>query len=150
LSSRREPSPQEKEVVGLLGGLGLGFEQNRLFEVRGKVFIVDFFLPGLGAVVECTLCGESGGKAISELLKRCSYFDYKFRRIRGTGAELLCAVLAEAPLASPERVRAALSDFESIDLVLTTLSELQCFLRGFLLCKRSALDLKPIGGGNLR
>jgi len=148
LSSRREPSPQEREVVELVSGLGLVFEQNRLFEVGGRVFLVDFYLPGLGAVLECTLCGESGGKALSELLKRCSYFDYKFRRIRRAGGELVCVVLAEAPLASPERVRAALSDFENIDLVLTTLGELSCFLRGFLLCKRSTLNPESIGGGD--
>jgi len=148
LSSRREPSPQEREVVELVRGLGLVCEQNRLFEVGGRAFLVDFYLPELGAVLECTLCGESGGKAVSELLKRCSYFDYKFRRIRGAGVKLVCAVLAEAPLASPERVRAALSDFESIDLILTTLGELSCFLRGFLLCKRGAADPKPARGGD--
>jgi len=150
LSSRREPSPQEREVVELVRGLGLAYEQNRLFEVGGRAFLVDFYLPGLGAVLECTLCQESGGKALSELLKRCSYFDYKFRRIRGAGVELVCAVLAEAPLASPERVRAALTDFENIDFVLTTVGELSCFLRGFLLCRRSTLNPKSIGGGDQR
>jgi len=149
LAGRREPSPQEREVAGLIKGLGLVFEQNRLFEVGGRAFLVDFFLPGVGAVLECTLCGEGGGKAVSELLKRCSYFDYKFRRIRSAGSELVCAVLAEAPLASPERVRAALSDFENIDLILTTLGELSCFLRGFLLC-RGRVDPKPAGGGDSR
>jgi len=133
----------------LVRGLGVEYEQNRLFEVAGRVFLVDFYLPGLEAVLECTFCQESGGKAVSELLKRCSYFDYKFRRIRGTGIELVFAVLAEAPLASPERVRAALSDLENIDFVLTTLGELSCFLRGFLLC-RGRVDPKPAGGGDSR
>ncbi len=121
---------QEERVEGVLLQYGINRMTHAAFPVRGRVYVVDFFLPGQSVAIECWQSTSRRGIALTWVEKNACYIDWKFRRIKGVSPTVRCVALVEVAQAGAEQVREYVGPvMEHADAVCYSMEELTKVVR---------------------
>ncbi len=96
---------QEERVEGVLLQYGITRMTHTAFPVKGRAYVVDFFLPNQGVAIECWQSTSRRGIALTWVEKNACYIDWKFQRIKGVSPTVRCVALVEVAQAEAEQVR---------------------------------------------
>jgi hypothetical protein len=96
---------QEERVEQILLQYGVTHLTHVPFPVDGRLYVVDFFLPGSRTVIECWQSSSRRGIALTWMEKNAAYIDWKFRRIKGANPGVKCLALVEVPRADADAIR---------------------------------------------
>ena len=92
---------QEEQVDDMLNQYAIDHRQHVVFPVEGRTYVVDFYLPGSNAAIECWRSGSRRGIALTWVERNAAYVDLKFRRIKAAYPAVRCLGLVEVPQADP-------------------------------------------------
>ncbi len=121
---------QEERVEELLLQYGVTRLAHAAFPVKGRSYVVDFYLPSASAVLECWQSSSRRGIALTWMEKNAAYVDWKFRQIKETNPGVRCLALAEATQAGAEKVRKYVGPvLGHADAVCCTMEELATTVR---------------------
>lgn len=122
---------QEERVEGVLLQYGVTRLTHAAFPVKGRAYVVDFFLPAVSTIIECWQSSSRRGVALTWMEKNAAYIDWKFRRIKEGNPAVRCVALVEVAQAGVEKVREYVGPvMEHADVVCYSMEEFAEVVRG--------------------
>lgn len=121
---------QEERVEEVLMQYGLTRMTHAAFPVKGRAYVVDFYLPNHGVAIECWQSTSRRGIALTWMEKNAAYIDWKFRRIKEASPGTRCMALVQVAQAGAEQVREYVGPvMEHADAVCYSIEELAGVVR---------------------